>query len=115
VAGAQHAEIVGVDVAVAMMGILIVSVWGFRAERLMAGWTFVQLKTPDLETLRRRIADDDGVVMSAMAWQKYISRVNVVIRSQLFQVAPSIDAIGELCVMGSRPRSRRRGCSGTLR
>jgi hypothetical protein len=66
VARAQHAEIIGVDKVVAMMGVFVVSVGGFRTEGLMAGRAFVQLKTPDLETLRRWIADDDSVVMSAV-------------------------------------------------
>lgn len=64
---AQHAEIIGVDEIVAMVGVFVVSIWGVRAEGLVAGRAFVQLKTPDLKTLRRWIADDDGVVMSAGA------------------------------------------------
>jgi hypothetical protein len=33
----------------------------------VAGGTFVQLQTPNLEALGGRVADDDGVVVSAAA------------------------------------------------
>jgi len=63
--GPQHAKVFRVYVALALVGVLKVSLGRSRAQRLVACWAFGEVEAPDLEPLRRGVADDDSVVMAA--------------------------------------------------
>jgi hypothetical protein len=64
VAGAEHAEVVGVYVCILMAGRVVVAVRRGRTQWSSACWTFVDLQTTQFQTLRRGITEDDGVVMA---------------------------------------------------